>query len=221
MPTFLATITDKIEFTKEVEAHLRVQRIQPGEVIRVTNGQQVFEGRMIQTKGNYRAEILREINSPKPPRPFYLHISLLKRDTLEWIVEKAVELNITAVHLIQSGRSVRGDISLKQMERFKKIAGSAQTQCGRIISLEIYPPKSFQQSMEENLEGRHFFCHPDGDEMKPSENIPGLIHAWIGPEGGWDPQEIELAQRMKCEFIRFGDLILRSETACIYLMSRL
>lgn len=226
MPTFRVSSdelkSDRLVLSGEPARHLsRVLRAQVGEVVRLTDGKsKIVEGKITHIDRDVQIQVTRELKSPAAPHPVHLFISLLKREKLEFLVEKAVELNIQAVHFVISKRSVRSEISGPKWDRLLKIAESALTQCGRIVPIELHEPVSFSQAVSgaSGFKNYWFYEREENATLKgKTSNHP--VGIWIGPEGGWDEAETQAALQAGFESLSLGSLILRAETAALHAIS--
>lgn len=234
MPTFFLDAKDfsksEIILTGENAHHLtRVLRAKMGEKIKVAFGAtRLFEAKVKKIeKDSVSITLEDELSTPPSPFPIHLFISLIEKEKIEWVIEKAVELNIEAVHFIISKRSIKKEYSEAYWQRLHRIRTAAQKQCGRLVSLQIAVPVEFKTAFLRNPFGSHFFCVPDEKKSSGTHfktQFEGLgarggapPHAlWIGPEGGWEEEEIEFARQRRAQCVLLGPLILRTETAAIY-----
>lgn len=176
--------------------------------------------------------LLEERGGIIPERKIGLYISLIKRDNLELIIQKATELGVSKIVPILSERSEKKGFNL---ERAKRIAVEASEQCGRADVPEITSIKQLVDSIEE-AEGEVIIFDPSGAPFSKNNSplIPLLqqereaenyslqsINLFIGPEGGWSPKELELFKNGKAQVFSLGPLVLRAETAAIAALARL
>ncbi len=151
-----------------------------------------------------------EENFPK------IHVAIAppkKIDRFEFFVEKAVEAGIDEITPIITRFSERKKLNIQRIE---KIAISAMKQ-----SLRYYKPKlnemtKFNEfiSKEYNAEKYIALCNAEKkiNQFSPSDNILILI----GPEGGFDDQEIKLAHEKGFKAIKLSNARLRTETAALF-----
>lgn len=232
MPTFFVdrySLAEKKAWLEGESAHhlSRVLRVHVGEEIKfATDTNRLFVSRVaVIDRDSIELSILREVPAPPAPFDINLFLAVLKSDKMEWIVEKAVELNIAKVTLVMCERSVRNEVSDKKMERLQKIAQSAQKQCGRLIPLIIEGPVDFDVAVGQG-HLKHLFCSKsersqDFLSLKNSDSsiMKAPIGLWIGPEGGWSVDEIKSAENLGFHFVVLGSLTLRAETAAVSAMS--
>ena len=155
----------------------------------------------------------------------YLFQGLPKSDKMELIIQKAVELGVSAVVPVEMNRCVvKLDQKKKKSktERWQAIAESAAKQSKRNVVPEIYMPMSYNEALElassldvtlipyENARG--MTATKEALEQLKSGQSVGIF---IGPEGGFEESEIERAIKLGGQTISLGERILRTETAAI------
>jgi 16S rRNA (uracil1498-N3)-methyltransferase len=164
----------------------------------------------------------------KSPRAVTLVQSLPKGQSMEWIIEKSVELGATRILPIFSARTV---VRLNAVERARKrekwfrVAVEACKQCGQDWIPEVCVPQDIGQvlalemlSQEASVIasfGKNAISLQAVLKMHPSESI-SLI---VGPEGDFTPAEVEAFVNLGAVEASLGPLTLRSETAALYLLS--
>lgn len=159
----------------------------------------------------------------------YLFQGLPKADKMELVIQKAVELGAFEVIPVAMKRSVVKLDAKKaeaKIKRWNAIAESAAKQSKRSILPQVSDVVTFAQAvkMAENCQIKllPYECADGMEKTKRLiENItPGQdIAVFIGPEGGFDLDELELAKEAGCEIITLGKRILRTETAGMMLLS--
>ena len=145
-----------------------------------------------------------------------------KGDKLEHVIQKATELGAYQIVAFPSGRCVSrpdGKSLDKKIPRWQKIALSAaeQSSRGRI------PHISTCDSLEEAIKlarGSEFsaLLYENENKLSFSAAIAQHPHGksasiMTGPEGGFDPEEVALAERAGMKICTIGPRILRCETA--------
>lgn len=153
----------------------------------------------------------------------YLFQGLPKADKMELIIQKAVELGAYAVIPV-SMRNCVVKLDEKKVkgkrERWQQIAVSAAKQSKRSIVPEIFAPMSYRDAvafagqMDVNLVPYENAHGMTATQKALNEIRPGAsVGIFIGPEGGFDPEEIEIAREKGMKPISLGRRILRTETA--------
>ena len=172
------------------------------------------------------AEIVEEdYRSTELPVRFYLFQGLPKGDKLELIIQKTVELGAAGIIPVEMSRCVmKLDEKKKKArkERWQSIAESAAKQSKRNVIPEVFDVVTYQQAMEQ-AKDMDLFLVPYENERgmaatrEALERIkPGMsVGILVGPEGGFDDKEIELARRAGAAVISLGGRILRAETAAV------
>jgi 16S rRNA (uracil1498-N3)-methyltransferase len=161
-----------------------------------------------------------------PVRDIYLCAAVVKKDTFEWIVEKATELGVTRIIPIMAERSEKKSLNEK---RLAKIAIEASEQSGRGSVPLIAPITELKTAIElmkqeagnkENGEIGLVAFHTDTEVLKKSNlDNSSPIAIFIGPEGGWSIDEIDLFHKNEIQVVSLGAQVLRAETAVIAALS--
>ena len=158
--------------------------------------------------------------SPESPLDLTLASTVLNGERYDLIVQKAVELGVkTLVPLI----TIRCEAKLKdaerRVERWQRIALEATKQSGRATLMRINEPFEFKDLIK-GAGDLVMFSERDGTDFSA---VPGgkKLTALIGPKGGWDDSELEIARSRGASIITLGGRILRAETAAIALTSLL
>ena len=163
------------------------------------------------------------------PCRIYLFQGLPKGDKMEWIIQKGVELGAYAIVPVATKRAVvklDEKKAQKKVARWNSIAESAAKQSGRGMIPEVLPVMKFSEALQfakdldlnlipyEKAEGI-------ADTKQRIEKIrPGQsIGIFIGPEGGFEEAEVEMAKEMRAIPVTLGRRILRTETAGMTMLS--
>jgi len=158
--------------------------------------------------------------SREPKKRIILYQSLLKKDKFEWILQKGTELGISSFVPIISGNSVVREISPHKLQRYLNIIKEATEQCGGQKPAELKEPDIFENAVQTvvKMPGQKIIAWEGESNNKLSEKIDKQAkeyHLFIGPEGGFSPQEIEIAKTNNFIVVSLGQRILRAETAAI------
>ena len=210
-----------------------VLRMQPGEEIAVSNGEDGKEYRCGIEELN-EEEVVCTLRFVKEdgvelPSKIYLFQGLPKADKMELIVQKAVELGVYEIIPVATKRAVVKLDEKKaksKIARWQTISEAAAKQSKRRIVPEIHSVMSFKEAVAyaknmqvkvipyELAEGMERTRELIGN-LKPGENIA----IFIGPEGGFEESEIQAALENGIEPITLGKRILRTETAGFTVLS--
>ena len=160
--------------------------------------------------------------------PIVLGQALIKGDKMDWVIQKATELGVSAIVPIHSMHSVirpNPERLDHQRARWNRIARDAAQQSERWTIPTIADPISLAEIC------RHYAASPlkgmltERSSSLSLATIPlpqGRQHSFvllIGPEGGWAADEQRLAQEQGFLPLSLGPRILRAETAAIAALS--
>lgn len=197
----------------------QVLRKQPGEVIRLTDGNGfAVDAELVDIRKD--AIQLKSISHPIPdPNPipkFHLVIAPTKnQDRMEWMLEKLTETGLASVQFIQTERTEKSHLRLDRLEA-KMI--SAMKQSNRYTLPELRPMIPFKQALELPFQGDRLMAVCFG-YRKPLRNAFAstayAVQGWIGPEGDFSPDELERAIQAGLVPVSLGDARLRTETAAL------
>lgn len=163
------------------------------------------------------------------PSRIYLFQGLPKADKMELIVQKAVELGAFQVIPVATRRSVvRLDEkkAAAKTARWQAIAETAAKQSKRGVIPQVCPVMSWKQALEYagDIPVKLIPYELAENMDRTRELIEGLepgrdIAVFIGPEGGFDEEEIETARAAGAIPVTLGRRILRTETAGMTVLS--
>ncbi|RGU96007.1 16S rRNA (uracil(1498)-N(3))-methyltransferase [Clostridium sp. AF15-17LB] len=213
--------------------HLKnVLRVKPGEAVAVSDGD---NRKYVCTVERYEegAAVLRiceeqEADTELPSR-ICLFQGLPKQDKMELIVQKAVELGVSEVVPVVTRRSV---VKLdekkagKKVQRWQSIAESASKQAGRGHIPKVAQVAGFKEALLQ-ASGLDVLLIPYelAEDMRETKKVIGSIvpgqsvGVFIGPEGGFEREEVEAAIEAGARPITLGRRILRTETAGLTTLS--
>ncbi len=159
----------------------------------------------------------------------YLFQCLPKSDKMELIIQKAVELGVKEIIPVASKRAIvkldekKADAKLK---RWNGIAESAAKQSRRMIIPKVNNVMSFKEALvySESFD-MNILPYENFKNMTETREVFGKIKKgmkigiFIGPEGGFDESEVDLAVEKGAARISLGKRILRTETAGLTILS--
>ncbi len=195
-------------------------RMRPGEAMTLCDGKGTdFDG-VLETVTDRQVTVRITASRPSQAEPTLavtLYQGLPKGDKMDWIVQKAVELGVTAVVPVATRRSVarlEGKADKKQ-ERWQRIAAEAAGQCGRGILPAVERPLSWSQALSRLSEEPALVFYEGGGQPLRELVTPSTrrLSVFVGPEGGFDPEEIDAIRRQGGGVATLGPRILRCETA--------
>ena len=212
----------QVDLPEQAAHHaLKVLRMKAGDSVILFDGQ----------GGEWRAEIigagravrvaLRDFSGRDSESP--LHVTLVQAlpagDKMDWVVEKCVELGISAIQPVAAKRSVirlSAERMARRVAHWNAIASAACEQCGRNRVPEVAPVIDLPQYLggAKAQNARRLLLAPEGGTALNALEKPGEpVVIMIGPEGGWEEGELLAAQAAGCVAVRLGPRVLRTETA--------
>lgn len=212
----------------------RVLRAEPGQLYELSDGREVWLGRIERVgprkRGENRIEfsLVERIASREPALAVELLISVVKFDRFEWCLEKAVELGAAQITPLAAARSDQPLLAAagKRSERWSRILLESAQQSRRLrppILRELQKPvAAFRDSraackiiLSERREAPSM-----RSALAPARGATSASLA-IGPEGGWTDEEIRAATAAGFAEASLGENILRTETAVLAALSLL
>jgi 16S rRNA (uracil1498-N3)-methyltransferase len=155
----------------------------------------------------------------KPVRSFYLHIAVAPTkniERIEWFVEKATEVGIDEISLINCEHSERTTV---KVDRLEKVAVSAMKQSQQSWLPLINEMQRFPAFLSAAHADVKLVAHCDEGAKNPISEISFAgkkILVLIGPEGDFSPEEINLSVASGFVPVSLGETRLRTETAALY-----
>jgi len=214
-------------------------------VLRRTEGSEVelFDGeggkysgviRKILGDGTVEGDIVKRSQAPLKAISVDLHLYLgvLKKPAhWEWALEKGTALGIASFTPVITPRTIvqTREISKNKTERWHKIIEGAAKQCERGIFPTLNEPQNFREAVPSAAKRGLLLLgwerHPGAStyaglretlRKAREENKKGLtVSLFIGPEGGFSKEELEIAEYEDANFFSLGPNVLRAETAAI------
>lgn len=174
--------------------------------------------------------ILEELEESRElPGRIYLFQGLPKSDKMELIIQKAVELGVYEIIPVSTKRSiVKWDQKKEEgkRKRWQTICENAAKQSKRMMIPKVKEIMSFEEALAYAGEFEHkLIPYEEETEMKrTNQEIQKIgqkasIGIFIGPEGGFDIKEVEMAIENGIVPITLGKRILRTETAGLAVLS--
>ncbi|KXG75864.1 16S rRNA (uracil(1498)-N(3))-methyltransferase [Thermotalea metallivorans] len=204
----------------------KVLRLKKGDCIEICDGQNMeyIAQIIVLTKKRIELKILEKGTAKtEPPIQVTLFQGIPKAGKMDVIIQKCTELGIRNIVPMMTERTVvqlkDQKAEEKKVERWQKIADEAAKQCKRGVIPQIGLPKAFEEAVGD---AREFDLSVIPYEK---EGAFGLKHVtetkqslkkiaiFIGPEGGFEEQEIVRASKAGIIPVTLGPRILRTETA--------
>lgn len=210
----------------------KVLRMRVGEKLYVVmNHETQWLGEIFElVDGRVQVKMIERMPEPKSkPAKIVLYQGIPKSDKMDWIVQKATELGVSRIVPVQMKRSVsrieKKDKAEKKRTRWQRISDEAAKQSKRITIPTVDLAIGFDGLLKELKENAQLLVAYEDEKnqglhkpllaMDPEQPI-GVV---IGPEGGFEPEEIEALRKAGAEIIGLGHRILRTETASLALIT--
>ena len=231
MPKFFVPkeniLNDKIIICGEDVSHIKkVLRMSVGESLCLCDGMgknydAVIDS--IEDKEIICKIISSEMADTEPRILVTLFQGIPKASKMDYIIQKTTELGITKIVPVTMSRCVvkienKKDAEKKQ-QRWQKIAEEAAKQSGRGVIPIVDMPISFNEAVNRLKDADIGFAPYECEEKSGLKNVltknqnAKSISYIIGPEGGFDLDEIEKLKLSGIETVTLGKRILRTETA--------
>ena len=233
MPRFF---TDALRFDDDIKQavidgedgrHIsRSLRMRIGEALTVSDGSGYdYDGEIEEISGDVvTVRLLTQYkNKSEPTLRVTLYPGMPKGDKLELVVQKATEMGASEITPMLTDRSVsRPDAksAAKKQDRLQRIALEAAKQSGRGAVPQVGTMTSFKEAVR-NAKGTKILFYEGGglplSKCLPADETGASI--FIGPEGGFAPEEVEFAKENGVITATLGPRILRTETAPLAALS--
>ena len=227
--------SEEIVFVAEQAAQMaRVLRLRPGEAVEIFDGAGATSAVTLTEVGTRRV-VGRTGAVRQQPWPFALRpilgLALIRPQRFEWAIEKAVELGVWAVQPLLTARTQHGGAgaSTARQARWRAIAVEAPEQCGTAVVPDIRAPVALATALSLPVALRllsHTAAEPPREGIAQALNATrppagSEVAVYIGPEGGFAPEEVAAALAAGSRAVTLGPLTLRSETAALAALAAL
>ncbi len=194
-----------------------VLRLMPGEEIILSDGKNLEARAEIVSFDKEAVEVkILEIltGSAESETKVILYLAILKKENFELAAQKAVEVGVSKIVPVITGRTVK--LGIKR-DRLEKIIKEAAEQSGRSVLPELGEEIDFKEAVAAASANKlNIFFNIGGHQLSLPKTVHGkTIGIFIGPEGGWDEFEVNSAKMAKFVMAGLGKLTLRAETAAI------
>lgn len=216
----------EVQLPSDESEHLaRVLRLREGDTVAIFDGAGREALARITSVTSSRARVLvvePRMPAPEPRVSVTLAQALLKSDKMDRVIRDAVMLGVAAVQPFVSRRT---DVPLKAVEkggrqdRWNRTVIASVKQCGRAVVPLVHEVKEFQQLLRET-QGRERLLFVEPGARRNSKDVTSLegqqtsdVIVFVGPEGGWDPQELTDAEEAGVMLLSLGGRVLRADAA--------
>ena len=208
---------ERVSFSADQAHQLQnVLRLRPGDTVRVFDGQRprdlvvrLDDSRHGVVEGD-RAQAL------EPHTRLIVYPALLQRDKFETVLQKLTEIGATGIVPVITARSlVRTGTDQRRQQRWRSILREASEQSGRGVVPSLLAALPFDAAVHA-AEGTRVMAYEGErhhDVRAALHARPDVVSLFVGPEGGYEPSEVDCAQRAGAELVTLGPRVLRTETA--------
>lgn len=213
----------RISLADDVVRHaVHTLRMKPGDPLILFDGSgNEYKAALERDGKNYAAAVESVFPGLVQPHPaLYLYQAPMKKERWEWLIEKITEIGVS--HLIPlMTRFTEVDATQKfekKSERWEAIARSACEQSGWSTPPSIREPVKFEDALINTPGMKLLFYEKEAPPLM--EALAGAaphdaVSLFVGPEGGFSGEEVELARESGAFIVSLGRQIFRSETAGI------
>ena len=217
------------EVTVEGDAYrhlFRARRLAIGDRVRLADGAGAARWAAVTAVDRRRAVLApgEPAPAPEPALAVHLLVAAPKKERAAWLVEKATELGVASLRLIESEHTPReyGDGTLRRLQR---VAAAAFEQCGRGRLPAISGTHAWREVPEllaaAAADGARWVLDldaaaaPGGRLAAADAAVEGAAVLVVGPEGGWSDGERADLAAWGCRPVVLGSSVLRIETAAL------
>lgn len=218
--------SDLISLSEEESKHaIRVLRLSNGDPVEIVDGKGTRA--VAEVSEDHPKRCVLKINSrseEKTKRNYHLHIAVAPTkniERIEWFIEKATEIGIDEITLLDCEHSERTVVKTERLEKVTISAMKQSQQSWLPVINEMITFGNFLRSVQADTK---LIAHCDEGVKNPISSISfsgKKILILIGPEGDFSPAEIEMATRNQFTAISLGETRLRTETAALYAVTAL
>jgi 16S rRNA (uracil1498-N3)-methyltransferase len=231
--------TDIIDLPPAQAHHAsRVLRLREGDSVTLFNGEGgEFEARLGRIESrSVSAEVgAHHAVERESPLKVTLLQGLAGAERMDYVIQKAVEMGVSAIAPVTMARSVPrldDDRASKRAEHWRSVIAASCEQCGRNRLPLLHPLRDFDAALG-SPDSVDTGPHPataaaalslvlspgEGSSLTAFDRPSGAIRLLIGPEGGLAPEELTAAQRAGYRSVRLGPRVLRTETAGVAVLA--
>lgn len=157
--------------------------------------------------------------------------ALVRGERFDAVIQKSVEFGAASIVPVATARStvrLSAADTQKKLARWQRIAAEAAMQCGRGVIPAVTSPMTFDEAVQ-SAAGVRLFCYEEErtvhlrDALAAAETEEGgaarEVSVFIGPEGGFTPEEAETARASGAFSVSLGRRILRTESAAPFVLA--
>jgi 16S rRNA (uracil1498-N3)-methyltransferase len=154
--------------------------------------------------------------APEPRTRLGVYPALLQRDKFEPVLQKLTELGAHSIAPVLTARGlVRAAPEETRYVRWRSIVREASEQSGRGSVPRLLAARTLADALRcaDGLRVVAYEAEREGSVRNVLAGRPRAVSVFVGPEGGFTPEEIELARANGAHVVSLGPRVLRTETA--------
>ena len=209
----------KISLNEKMHHYLvHVMRCQSEDKILCFNGKDGEWMGLFQLKNKKQSTILITNQTRPQQKPDFCALcpALIKKDNMDFVLQKATELGVTDIYPILSEHTVHPHFNEAHA---RLIVQEAAEQCERLTIPVIHPPLKVSQILEQLPKSCQCFYLAERTPKKNTLPAKGNLAFFVGPEGGWSQKEIAFFEKNTLHPLHFSVGILRAETASLSILA--
>jgi 16S rRNA (uracil1498-N3)-methyltransferase len=210
---------DLVSFSTEQWHQLHsVLRLRDGDTVRVFEASQPVD-RVVELVGVAAGRVVDcRPQAPEPRTRLVVYPALLQRDKFETVLQKLTEIGVAAIVPLLTARGlVRDAPDDRRQTRWRAILREASEQCGRGVVPELGTALPLPAAVEEGTAMGTVLVAYEGEKRRSVHDaLAGAqrtVSLFVGPEGGFAPEEVACAREAGAHLVTLGPRVLRSETA--------
>ena len=224
-----------LELHEDETSHLRrVLRLGAGDSCLVTDGKG-YEARVMivafSASGRAQLRVLEVLKAHAKKGPkIHVFPAMIQKAKIEYLVEKAQELEIEGMTPIETSRSIvkmAVKESDKAMNRWQKLACEAAKQSGSLYLIEIAKPVKFKTAFA-SAPGRKVVFHPSDKNFSSTPfnvwlktvKLEDTLSIFFGPEGGFTDEEVNGISK-NADVVQLTETVLKADTAMLGVLAAL
>lgn len=222
--------------------HVQVLRLQPGDALRLFNGEGGEWAATVTAMGRQQVQVRIDTHHAVDRElrwPVTLVAAMPANDRFEWLIEKATELGVAAIEPVMTERSVlrlSGERAERKREHWQAVAQAAAEQCGRTrvprVALPVPLATVLRQESADAAPAHTRLllsladAEPLARRLRQALDVSTMaghtaLRVYSGPEGGFSPTEEASLRAASALPTTLGPRVLRSETAPLAVLSAL
>lgn len=219
--------SDEVELGPEEAKHARkVLRLKVGNAVQLIDGagNKVLANIAYMDKHRLLCKVLERKSQEERQLKLVICPGLLKGPAMDLLAVKLTELMATEVRPFNCSRSVpKLKDSYERLMRWERLSGQALKQCGAVQMPLFQEPVEFEEILElAPTHAARLMLYESEGQLSLMQALEGNweeIWALVGPEGGFDNQEVQIARDAGFTICGLSGSTLRAETASLALAS--